>query len=306
MSARQTVTGSDAFRRFMKQGPGRAVVRSAAFESLMIRRNAYRSRSAARRDPERFAHVRTFCAFVGHNKSGTSLMGSLLDAHPDVVLSDEVDALRYVEAGFGREQLYHLLLRASELEASKGRVTARRLQPYSYAVPGGYQGVSATPLVVGDSTSGSTTRRLGADPGLLDRLEALVRPAEVRLVQVVRNPFDPISVMMVRGNRSFENSIEHYFRACEALERIRDRCGPDRLRTVRYEEVVRGPERRLDAVCRFLGVDPDPSYLRDCAAIVRPEPDRSRGMVEWTPTWVRSVEERMARFDFLEGYRYEP
>src|SRR4029453_2453243 len=79
--------------------------------------------SAVRRSPDRFAQVRTFCFFVGHNKSGTSLLGGLLDAHRHIVLADEVDALRYVEAVFAREQIFHLLERGSRSEARKGRVT---------------------------------------------------------------------------------------------------------------------------------------------------------------------------------------
>lgn len=305
MKAWETVTGSDAFRRFAKQGAGRVVFRSSAFRTLTTARNSVRSRRAVRRDPARFAHVRTFCFFVGHNKSGTSLVGSLLDAHPDVVLSDEADALRLVEAGWDRDRLFHLLLRRSEIEARKGRVTARRLGGYSYAVPGSSQGTSSSPLVVGDSTSGASTRRLREQPDLLERLSESMRGIDVKMIQVIRNPFDPISAMMVRGGRTFENAIAHYFRACETLARLRAETGPDRLLPVRYEAFVADPEAGLAEACRFLGVDPDPDHLRACASIVRRDPDRSRGMVEWTPEWIETVERRIDAFDFLKGYSYE-
>jgi hypothetical protein len=288
----------------MKQGPGRAVIKSPAFRRLVVERNVIRTRRAVRRDPDRFDRVRTFCLFVGHNKSGTSMLGSLLDAHRDVLCSDEVDALRYVDAGLDRDQLYHLLLRGSETAHRKGRVTARRLKPYSYAVPGQWQGRSPAPLVVGDSTSGATTRRLGGDLGLLDRTTALMPGVELKLIQVIRNPFDPISVMMVRGRRTFEDSIDHYFTACERLVAIRRRCAGTLL-PVRYESFVADPQRRLAEVCGFLGITPEPDYLEACASIIRAEPDRSRGMVEWTPEWIESVERRMTAFDFLEGYTYE-
>src|SRR4029453_15794203 len=49
--------------------------------------------SAVRRSPDRFAQVRTFCFFVGHNKSGTSLLGGLLDGHGPIVLADGGGAL---------------------------------------------------------------------------------------------------------------------------------------------------------------------------------------------------------------------
>jgi hypothetical protein len=299
------VIDSNAFRSFAKRGPGRLVFRHPAYRRLNVARNYLLSSRAVKRDPGRFRDVRTFCLFVGHNKSGTSLVGGLLDAHPDVVLADEVDALQYVEARFGRDQIFHLLFKGSRAEARKGRVTARRLEPYSYMVPGQWQGRSARPLVVGDSKSGTSTRRLGTTPGLLDRLTRLMSGIDLRVIQVIRNPFDPISMMMVRGRRSFQNAIDHYFAACEMLVGIRRRLDPGALLPVRYETFVADPRQGLTVVCRSVGVDAEPDYLDACARIVRRRPDRSREMVHWTGAWIDNVERRMENFDFLEGYSYE-
>lgn len=303
MSVWHAVTDSDGFRWLVKRGPGRRLFRSEAFRRANVARNHLRTARAARRDPGRFANVRTACFFVGHNKSGTSMLGGLLDAHPRIICSDEVDALQYVDAGFDREQIFHLLEACARTELRKGRVTARRLEPYSYLVPGQWQGRAVSPLVVGDSTSGSSTRRLGASPDLLDRARATFGDVEVRLVQVIRNPFDPISVMMVRGRRTFENAIDHYFTAAETLVRLRERAGPALL-PVRYEDFVTDPVRQLARVCSFLGASTDAGYLQSCVGIIRREPDRSREMVAWTPEWIEHVERRIARFDFLDGYAY--
>jgi hypothetical protein len=127
---------------------------------------------------------------------------------------------------------------------------------------------------------------------------------DVRPIQVIRNPFDPISAMMVRSGRSFENSIGHYFGACERLNEIRAALDQDALLPVRYETFVGDPERELARVCGFLGVRPDAAYLHACASIIRHEPDRSREMVEWTPSWIDHVERRIDDFEFLKGYSY--
>ena len=303
MNAWHVVTDSDAFRWFAKRGPGRPILRSRAFRRVNTARRHALASSALRRAPDRFARVRTFCFFVGHNKSGASLLGGLLDAHSHVVLADEVDALRYVEVGFTRDQIFQLLERGSRSEARKGRVTARRLQPYSYQVPGQWQGNAAVPFVVGDSTTGTSTRRLGARPDLCQRVRRIMPGVDVRLIQVIRNPFDPISLMMVRGDRSFANAIDHYFAACETLARIRR--SDDAVLPVRYETFVGDPVAGLRSVCAFLGVDAGRGYLDACASIVRPQPDRGRELVPWAQPWIDDVEHRLARFDFLEGYSYE-
>ncbi len=299
------LTDSEGFRRLATRGPGAGLLRSGAYRRLnMLRRyalSAYRARAA----PELFQQVRSFCLFVGHNKSGASMASALLDAHPEAAFADEEDALQYVAAGFRREQIFHLMLWGARREALKGRVTARRLTPYSYRVPGQWQGRHRALRALGDSTTGTTTRRLAQDPGLLDRLEALMGGVEVKLIQVVRNPYDPISVMMVRGRRSFANAIEHYFAHCGALAELRRRLGPERLHTVRYEAFVRSPAPTLAVLCRFLALEPEEGYLRDCASILRAAPDSHRHMVPWGPREIGEVRERMARYDFLRGYSFE-
>jgi hypothetical protein len=302
VSAWHTLVDSDSFRWFAKRGPGRPLFRSRAFRRAMVERNRVIADRASRADPGLFAGVKTFCFFVGHNKSGTSLLGGLLDAHSRIVLADEADALRYVEARVGREQLFHILLRSSRTEARKGRVTGRRLEPYSYFVRGQSQGLSDCALVVGDSTSGTSTRRLGRRPELLDRLRGF--GIDVKVIQVIRNPFDPIAAMTVRSGRSVDEAIARYFAACEALQRIRQQVPVADLFPVRYESVVAEPATALRRACAFVGVDATPAYLEACSAIIRPRPDRSRERIVWSPSQIAAVERGVAEFDFLAGYSY--
>jgi hypothetical protein len=302
VNAWHTLVDSESFRWFAKRGPGRPLFRSRAFRRIMVERNRLIADHASRADPDLFANVRTFCFFIGHNKSGTSLLGGLLDAHPRIVLSDEADALRYVEASLGREQLFHILLRSSRTEARKGRVTARRLEPYSYFVPGQSQGLSARPVVVGDSTSGTSTRRLGRRPELLDRLRGL--GTDVKVIQVIRNPFDPIAAMARRSRRSLDDVIPRYFDACDTLQRIRRQVPDIDLFPVRYESVVADPASALRRACAFVGVEASLTYLAACAAIIRPHPDRYRERIVWSPSQIETVERRTAGFDFLAGYSY--
>lgn len=304
MNAWHTVTDSATFRRLTSRGPVRSLFRSQAFQDLDVWRNRILSRNAVRDHPDLFRSVRTFCFFVGHNKSGTSMLGGLLDAHRSVILADEIDALRYIEAGFSREQIFYLLLKGSRAEARKGRVTARRLQPYSYHVPGQWQGQSPAPLVVGDSRSGTSTRRLGTHPELLDTARALMSEVDVKLIQVIRNPFDPISLMMIRGGRSFQDSIDHYFTSCEILVGIRRHAGTSLL-PMRFERMVADPERGLRDLCGFLGIEAEPGYLASCASIIRPALDRGRELIDWTQPWISQVEQRSSAFDFLDGYAYD-
>jgi hypothetical protein len=257
------------------------------------------------RDPARFDSVETLCTFIGHVKSGGTLLGALLDAHPDAVVADEVDVLRYVAAGFRRDQIFHLLLRGAGREARKGRVTARRLQPYSLAIPGQWQGRYRALRVIGESRAGPTTRRLGREPDLLSRLSDRMDGVRPRFIHVVRDPLDPIAAMVVRGRRSFADAISDYELQCRTLVALRERIGPDQVLTVPYEGFVRAPAESLRTACRFLGLEPDPGYLSACAAIVDPSVRSERLLVEWRREHINAVRAVIDRTPFLDGYRQD-
>jgi hypothetical protein len=298
----RALVNSNGFRRFAKWGIGAAVFRSQTYRRLTLARRYVSSYYKSRRDPAYLRSVEAFCLILGHTKSGGTLIGSLLDAHPGIMMADEADALQYMQSGFSREQLYHILVEGSRRAALKGRVTARRLEPYSLAVPGQWQGRCRTLKVVGDSTAGAATRRLASSPDSLHRLRDWTRDA-VRMIHVIRNPYDPISIMMLRGGRTFNNAVQHYFAQCRMLAEIR-RQAEDCILPVRYEAFIGQPDLHLQNICRFLGVEAEPEYLAACASILKPVPDRSRYLVEWSDRDIETVRIHMQHVDFLEGYSF--
>jgi len=109
--------------------------------------------------------------FVGYPRSGHSLIGSLLAAHPDMVIAHELDALRLPRLGFRRNQLYALILASDRSFTTAGR----RRTGSDYTAPTRWRGTSRRLDVIGDKKGGQSTRRLHDRPELLDRLRRTVQ-----------------------------------------------------------------------------------------------------------------------------------
>ena len=105
---------------------------------------------AGRASDSIFADVRTYLMFIGQPRSGTSLLGSLLNAHPYALVGHELNALRYVRRGYTRRQLFWLLLMKDREFARRGR----NWTGYDYAVSGQWQGRFEKLLVIGDKKGG--------------------------------------------------------------------------------------------------------------------------------------------------------
>jgi hypothetical protein len=257
-----------------------------------------RSRLTAPRHADDFARVERFCMFLGYPRSGHSLVGSLIDAHPDAVVAHELNVLRYLKYGFGRDQIFWLLLENARAYARYGRSATG----YSYEVPGQHQGSFRTLRVIGDKRGSGSVRRLRARPALLERLRRCVG-VPVKFLHVARNPYDNIATMYRRSRqRDLEASIDFYFVHAEGVSELRPRIAPGDLLDLRHEELIRDPEETLARICRFLELEPARDYLEACASILFDAPRRTRGDAPWTPELLDVVHERAARHPFLAGY----
>lgn len=290
-------------RHFRARSPFRSLISSRAARTIDLHRRRTVARIQASRHPDRFAHLETVCLFVGHVKSGGTLLGAMIDAHPDAVMADEVDVLRHLDAGFDRREILEILVKNARREALKGRVTARRLGGYSVAIPGQWQGRFRHLRVVGESRGGPTTRRLGGHPEGLEALRRFSRPAELRFVHVVRNPLDPIAAMVRRGGRSVEDACADYAAQAERLEVIRSAMAPGELITVHYEELTAEPGDTVASVLEHLGLERSAGHIDACVGLVDARRPGERRWVAWSPEQLEQVRLVVGRHGFLAPYR---
>lgn len=265
-----------------------------------LARDVPRSLIGGWRQHARFADVRTFCLFIGYPRSGHSLVGALLDAHPNAVLALEQQVLRYVRAGFNRSQIIYLLVENSRRFACNSSTTPL----YSFHVPNQWQGaVDGKLRVVGDKGAWGATLALARQPELLDRLRRLIQ-ADVKIIHVVRNPFDTIARMVEREEVDLDRAIDHYFRLAATVATMKGRIPDTDLLQLRHEEFVVAPQARLAEIFGFLGVEATPAYLAACAGIVFPSPRQSRHEIVWSDEQIGRVQQRCAEVPFLTNYSF--
>ena len=251
------------------------------------------------RNREHFMSVLTFVLFVGYPRSGHTVLASLLNAHPNVVIGHRLRALRCVETGYSGSQIRGMVLAADRRFAAMGRIGSKR---YDYSVPGQWQGRFAELQVIGDgNVSNSILRRR---PDLLPKLRARVG-VPVRLIHVVRNPYDNIATLSIRNRLTIDEAIDRYFELCEGSMSARAACEGDDWIDVRHEDLLDDPEGCLRRLCGILGIKADDGYLRDCGSIVYRRPHRSRLDVAWSPAQLSDIQARMDGYPFLEGYSFD-
>ena len=271
---------------------------------------------------------RSFLQFAGFPRSGHSLIGSLIDAHADALVSHELDTMGLIENGLRRHEIFALIRRNSAEFMANGRYW----NGFAYMVPDAANGHADAPRVIGDKKGDWAVRRNIAAPALLERLHArMAMPC--KWVLVVRNPFDNIATMSMRRggaydklrigaaspaefaaalaaakgtaipDRADDGMIEDYIALCEGTEQLCTDVSFEDWLEVQYEDFTDDPAAGLTRLLNFLDLDPEPGFVADAVSIVRPASGKSRNEVVWSEAQKARVREAIARFPFLARAR---
>ncbi len=242
--------------------------------------------------------------FLGYARSGTSLLGALLDAHQNVIVAHECDVFKHLQAGMSKDQIFHLLLENSKAQAQRGR----KATGYAYEVKDQWQGRYTTLRVIGDKKGGRSSLRLQENPELLDKLRTTIG-LPIKVFHIVRNPYDNIATKyrrrLQRGSAKLQEVIEQHFSQCQTVSDTKQRLSEAECLEIYHESMIEDPVWWLHAICKFLGIECSAEYANQCAQIVFSSPNKSRQDIEWSKDNIELVRVNMARHEFLSGYSFD-
>jgi len=246
-----------------------------------------------------FDRVERFCLFAGYPRSGHSIVGALLNAHKDAVISHELIVPRLFLRGCSRNDIYSQIIARANWFNRHGNTSNYRLD-----VPGQYQGRFESLRVIGDKRGGGVSLCLIEHPDFLRRVRALVG-VPLRLVNVVRNPYDNIAAISIWHQKSLPESADVYFRFCQGAAMLEDLAEPEEVISIRHEEFIAAPQKILANLCAFLELELYPGYLDDCCATLFRKPTFTRRRVSWDKKLIDDVAKRASTFPMLRGYSFE-
>ena len=280
--------------------------------------------------PENVADVETFVFFMGWQRSGHSIIGSLLDGHPDVIIAHEFFLFQQWERLSrmrNRTTIFNKLYKNSFSNAQAGwRSWKNNQKGYNLELPNSWQGRFRKLRVIGDKTGGEVTKKHYENPKefhfILVGIQKVVK-VPIKVINVVRNPFDMIATLtLYRGGDSTATKVnatennkfndlailkkatkDITYRAV-ALHQIQTKYELDLLR-VYSEDFIRTPKAVMSEICHFLGLQCTEEYLQQCADKAFTTVSKSRYLVEWDPAIVSFVEQLTHTFSFFNRYSFD-
>ncbi|MEM9251549.1 MAG: hypothetical protein AAGB29_04285 [Planctomycetota bacterium] len=224
-----------------------------------------------------FDRVQTFGFFVSPARSGHSVIGQLLSAHPDIIFSDELGVVTKIDEGYSADQVF-ALIRAQDLHLqNRGRAKSG----YDYRVDGAWQNVTDKhPVAIGDAKGARASAMLAADPAFADKIRSCVG-VPIRAIVHLRDPFDIVGSRVKRRGRKLDDAIFGmrgvHDSVVAALATLREE-----ERLIQYhEDVIADPVTAFERMFAFLGVEPNDQAVQACAGKLWARPHAARKATDW-------------------------
>jgi sulfotransferase family protein len=239
--------------------------------------------------PKRFALI------VGNARSGTTIIGSIVDAHPRMICGNETNASQRFWRGLERDDIVREIVDNSVANADSGRPSFE----YRYAIP--------TPDkdwrdidVIADKVWNPSLLLMHGDRTLLPQLAERMG-TQVLLVHCIRHPLDVIATMHRRSAASLRDRMRWYFMHCEAVQALVERNDAP-LAHFAHEQLIASPDVEIPRLCDFLGVPAAEDYVRRCRQVMFREVKTTRDGVSWPDDILAEIRQRASHYDFLRGY----
>ncbi|XP_046864843.1 uncharacterized protein LOC124459429 [Xenia sp. Carnegie-2017] len=267
--------------------------------------------------------IETFVLFVGYPRSGTTIMAALLDAHPHIIISNELNVFQrwteWTNEMKTRSHLINELYKNSYFQTQgSGYRSPTKSHGRKFAVPHQWQGTFKHIIkVIGDKKSGKNSKIFWETPQLVKEVLQEVN-LPMKIIHMVRNPFDNIATMTMRSlkinpyhvktkvndTKALERNINLYLNSVRRNVLTIKKHGSSVI-TVHSEDVIHQPHNTLLNLCKFLQVSCSEDYLHDCASVLYKSTSKTREKVIWTETQKLIVQDAIRRVQFLSGYTIE-
>ncbi|MEO9476658.1 MAG: sulfotransferase [Cyclobacteriaceae bacterium] len=257
----------------------------------------------------RFSQLQTICFFIGHTRSGHTLLGSILDAHPQIVIATEANMMDILEQkGLTKKGLFFFLYNWSKFIAI---FLGNRSAGYSYKVKGGDQGRAKNIRVIGDNKGKGTLLKLQKNPSLLTRLHE-ISGLDSKVIYCSRNPFDMISTQYLKNGKSSENINYDYLQSridifkeqSLWIHRLIHSSALD-IHVMHNEDLVSRPKEEIEALVRYLDVPYTNEFIEKTSGIIFEDSRKTRFKIEWAEELIKDLEDHCQTLPFLTRYNYQ-
>ena len=277
--------------------------------------------------------VKAFVFFLAYSRSGHSIVASLMDSHPHMVISHEFDLFNKLVNGYlvpNKSDIFNELWENTResIIYDGWRAEGTSSKGYTLFVDGLYQGRYVDHIdVIGDKKGLITVEMLLKNPyewsvafNILKSLNTTLK-----VINVIRNPFDNIATSVLyravvrhnefagikESNTTYNISselimteISRYFSCHNATVNAGKEFNLDTIE-IHSKDLISDPKGTLLRICNSLAVTCSDDYLEICSSKIFKMESRTRQLVQWTEEQLQTIQQNIDMYSNLKGYNFD-
>ncbi len=287
-----------------------------------------------------FEDVRVMLLTIGFSGAGSSLLGYLLTAHPNMAVADQpvifsgepvaldindINGVNKINGLYSADlnKIFNVILGVDYIrwlavkekrENNNTLFSEAKRQKRYILMSNQYQGRFETLKVLGIKNSRQTAEFL-SDKRQFATLKKRLEERDIRMkfILTVRNPYDIIANKTGRTTQYkaapqkpiTTKAISFVEKLSEENIKLVEQVPSQDVFVSKHEEMVADPSLQLTKLCQFVQVPASPDYLDDCASCVDEKPNRRRLEFDWTSEQKQKVASLIEQYDFFSGYDWE-
>lgn len=218
-------------------------------------------------NPKCFNLIDHIVIFVGHAHSGHSIIGAMLDSHPDTAIANELNIPKVIKHHkLSERQIYSLIINQSKDISKKD---GWRNSEYKYNFKSTGQSKNIKPKVIGDKKAGGSTRIFYNHFWVFEHLLDIFGE-KLKLVFVNRNARDIVaaySYYMKQEPSQFH--IDRYIENYNTTMKLKSTLPPNQWLTINQKDFIDKPGVILSKLFRFFNLSEEKDYIQYLSSFVR-------------------------------------
>ena len=278
-------------------------------------------------------NVKKMLIFVGHQRSCHSIVGAIIDAHPNVIVAPKfnpfVEYLDSPEELPTKEKLFQKFYDAAQHSMRANGIRNKDSKGYTLTVDGLYQGMFKDKVdVIGSIRAEPNSKTYTQNPEEFHTLFNMMHKkvgVPIYVIRVIRNPYDIIATGSLYAEHGHQEVVD--LKKQQSEGKLKNRVHVDkqlekfsrqyftllkgsegvvslghRHFDVSCEGLIANPKETIMDICDFLQLECSEDYITKCAAKVFPSKSSTRKIVEWPSDILKYIQTSAKDFPYLEEY----
>ncbi len=237
-----------------------------------------------------YKNIKKFVSFIGGVRTGHTLVGSLLDAHPNIDISIRQNPMLKLENNISRNSLFDIIIKYC-------KKSKRKIGGYSYLINNSKRG---NIYVIGDSAATYKNMKKISNNKIFNKFCNYIR-VPIYWIWVIRDPFETVQSACKISGKPIDNVIERYEEAYLLSHKF---CKKHKGKViiVYLEELIKDPKKEVSKILDFIVVPYDKKYLDNCARFVFSNPHKVFNSKIWNKKQLNKVNNIIKNISELSCY----